>query len=405
VKETEYYDRLGITPDASENEIKKAYRKLALQFHPDRNKEPDAAEQFKKISEAYETLIDEEKRGIYNKYGENGIKRDGGFSGGDAASIFEHFFNFPFGGGARSRDRRGRDMVYRVAVDLEDLYNGKTTKMKVTRSVVCIECSGSGCKVKGAGRPCPDCEGTGVKTRIMQFAPGMYQKTQTVCPECHGERVVIKESDKCKKCKAQKVVEEQKILEVTIDKGMKDSSKIVFHGESNEEPGILPGDLIFVVKEEKHKTFARKGNDLVMEHTVPLVDALCGFEFIIEHMDGRKLLVKSKPGEIIKPGEIKEVMGEGMPIHKRPYEKGNLYIKFNVEFPDKISASQISIIKQHLVGSQPKPEYLTGEVEEVTLHKVGDSSSQTQPDYRGESYHSDDEDMEDSNGNVGCAQQ
>jgi chaperone protein DnaJ len=374
VKETEFYDRLGVSPNADVNEIKKAYRKLAVKWHPDKNPgDKNAEEQFKKITEAYEVLSDPKKRQLYDEYGQDGL-RESGFNPADAASIFEQFFG-PFGfsfGGSRRNQRsgpvRGKDVVYPLNLTLEDLYNGVTKKMKVTRNIICKACNGTGTKDGAAPSKCSTCGGSGMKITVRQSG-NFIQQTQTMCPTCQGSGEMIAPSDQCATCKGEKTVQVQKVLEVEVEKGMQQGQKIVFYGESDEAPGTLPGDLIFIIKEKEHDVFKRAGKDLVMEVDLPLVNALCGFEKVIKHLDGHEIIIKTKEGEIIKPGDIREVPGQGMPIHKTPYEYGSLFIKFNVIFPDKLSSKAIAKLKEHLPDALPKV-HKQGSAIEVQMIKV-----------------------------------
>ncbi|KAF3815112.1 hypothetical protein GH733_017388, partial [Mirounga leonina] len=224
VKETTYYDVLGVKPNATQEELKKAYRKLALKYHPDKN--PNEGEKFK-ISQAYEVLSDAKKRELYDKGGEQAIKEGG------------------------------------AGVTLEDLYNGATRKLALQKNVICNKCEGRAGK-KGAVECCPSCQGTGMQIRIHQIGPGMVQQTQSVCMDCqvHGEWISPK--DRCKSCNARKTVQEKKILEVHIDNGMKDGQKITFHGEGDQEPGLEPGDIILDQKD--HAVFTWQGEDLFIPY-------------------------------------------------------------------------------------------------------------------------------------------
>ncbi|KAG8505743.1 DnaJ subfamily A member 2 [Galemys pyrenaicus] len=216
VADTKLYDILGVPPGASENELKKAYRKLAKEYHPDKN--PNAGDKFKEISFAYEVLSNPEKRELYDRYGEQGL-REGSGGGGGMDDIFSHIFGgglFSFmGNQSRSRNgrRRGEDMMHPLKVSLEDLYNGKTTKLQLSKNVLCSACSGQGGK-SGAVQKCSACRGRGVRIMIRQLAPGMVQQMQSVCSDCNGEGEVINEKDRCKKCEGKKVIKEVKILEV-----------------------------------------------------------------------------------------------------------------------------------------------------------------------------------------------
>uniref|UniRef100_A0A8C8HG20 Uncharacterized protein n=1 Tax=Oncorhynchus tshawytscha TaxID=74940 RepID=A0A8C8HG20_ONCTS len=217
VVDTKLYDILGVSPSASENELKKAYRKLAKEYHPDKN--PDAGDKFKEISFAYEVLTNPEKKELYDRYGEQGL-REGGGGGAGMDDIFSHIF----GGGCLAL--WGRIWCTPSSeVSLEDLYNGKTTKLQLSKNVLCASCNGAGGKA-GAVQKCVACRGRGMRIMIRQLAPGMVQQMQSVCTDCNGEGEVISEKDRCKKCEGRKVNKETKLLEVHVDKGMKHGQKI-----------------------------------------------------------------------------------------------------------------------------------------------------------------------------------
>jgi len=411
VKETEFYERLGVTPEAKLDDIKKAYKKMAIKYHPDKNpNNPEAEHKFKEVSEAYEVLSDENKRQMYDKYGKEGLK-EGGFGAHSAADIFEQFFGGGgfssfFGGGGGRGPRRTEDIHHELGVTLEDLYKGKTTKLSVTRNVLCSTCTGTGTKSGASTGKCKTCEGRGIRLIIKQLGPGMIQQMQTVCNDCGGKGEVIKEEDKCKDCKGKKVNKEKKILQVYVDKGMRHGQKIVFSGESDEAPGQEPGDIIFVLIEKKHEVFKRNGNDLYMETTIPLIEALAGFSFTIKHLDDRVLLVKSDKGEIINPGDIKMIANEGMPIHKRPFEKGNLYIHFNIEFPKpgSFQPKALQDLEKILPPRRPAPK-VTEEMEEVSLTKVNPNEQRSSGRARRTADEDEDEDEGQQRGGVQCAQQ
>jgi len=411
VKETEFYERLGVTPEAKLDDIKKAYKKMAIKYHPDKNpNNPEAEHKFKEVSEAYEVLSDENKRQMYDKYGKEGLK-EGGFGAHSAADIFEQFFGGGgfssfFGGGGGRGPRRTEDIHHELGVTLEDLYKGKTTKLSVTRNVLCSTCTGTGTKSGASTGKCKTCEGRGIRLIIKQLGPGMIQQMQTVCNDCGGKGEVIKEEDKCKDCKGKKVNKEKKILQVYVDKGMRHGQKIVFSGESDEAPGQEPGDIIFVLIEKKHEVFKRNGNDLYMEATIPLVEALAGFAFTVKHLDDRTLLVKSEKGEIINPGDIKMIGNEGMPIHKRPFDKGNLYIHFNIEFPKPgfFQPKALQDLEKILPPRRPAPK-VTEDMEEVSLVKVNPNEQRGSGRSRRTADEDEDEDEGQQRGGVQCAQQ
>ncbi|XP_065727347.1 dnaJ homolog subfamily A member 4 isoform X3 [Phocoena phocoena] len=222
VKETQYYDILGVKPSASPEEIKKAYRKLALKYHPDKN--PDEGEKFKLISQAYEVLSDPKKRDIYDQGGEQAIKEGG--SGSPSFSSPMDIFDMFFGGGGRmARERRGKNVVHQLSVTLEDLYNGVTKKLALQKNVICEKCEGVGGK-KGSVEKCPVCKGRGMQIHIQQIGPGMVQQIQTVCIECKGQGERINPKDRCESCSGAKVIREKKIIEVHVEKG-----EVVKHGD------------------------------------------------------------------------------------------------------------------------------------------------------------------------------
>jgi len=407
-RDTRLYDLLSVPLNATESDIKKQYRKLAMQYHPDKNPGNDeAAEKFKEIGRAYEVLSNPEKKEIYDRYGEEGLKDGGG--GFSAEDIFSQFFGGGFFGGGGGRRggggrniRKGEDMVHPLKVTLEDLYKGKTTKLSLQKHVLCDECKGKGAKSPNAVKKCDQCQGRGVKISLRQIAPGMVQQLQQTCPGCKGEGEIVKDKDKCQKCIGSKIIQEKKLLEVFIDKGMRHAQKVVFTGEGDQSPDIVPGDIVVVLQQKEHDRFKRDGDDLLMEHTLTLVEALTGFEFFIPHLDGRVLRVKSAPGEIVNPGDIKCIFNEGMPIYKTPYEKGRIIIQFTIQFPKTISADAAKLLEKAL--SKPKskgpPE---GELEDVELVKFEPTERRTRHEHH-EAYEEDDEDHHHQAG-VSCAQQ
>jgi len=355
VKETKFYDLLGVKPNASESELKKAYRRLALKYHPDKNPGPEAGEKFKEISMAYEVLSNEDKRRIYDQHGEQGIKEGGG-GGGMGSSpmdIFDMFFGGGgFGGmggmGGRSRGpRRTKNLMHQLSVSLEEMYNGATRKLALQKNVICADCDGLGGK-EGAVQRCPNCRGTGMQVRVQQLGPGMMQQIQSVCGECHGSGERIDPKLRCKKCSGKKVTRERKILEVVVDKGMEDGQKITFGSEGDQEPGMEPGDIIIVLDEKEHPTFKRNGVDLIMKFNINITEALCGFKKAIKTLDDRNLIIQTIPGECIKTGDLKCVYGEGMPTYRNPFEKGKLIIQFNVEFPQSIDPAVVPKLEKLL---------------------------------------------------------
>lgn len=370
VKETAYYDILGVSPNCTEEELKKSYRKLALKYHPDKN--PSEGERFKAISQAYEVLSNPEKREIYDHGGEQAIKQ--GHSGGMSSDhnpmdIFEMFF-----GGGRQRERgpkKGKDIIYQLSVTLEELYNGATRKLAISKKVVCDKCEGRGTKSPSIGpQKCTSCRGTGMKVRLEQVGPSIVQRIESKCNDCIGQGEIIPHKDKCKNCEGKKISREKKIIEVHIDKGMEDGQKITFANEGDMEPGLdLPSDIIVILDEKPHERFKRcQGNDLLTTLELNLNESLCGFTRAIKTLDDRILILRAHPGEVTKHGSFKSIPSEGMPIHRNPFDKGNLLVQISVQFPDEIDPVMATQLEKLL---PPKPEIdfpLTGEnVEEITM--------------------------------------
>ncbi|VDO78834.1 unnamed protein product [Heligmosomoides polygyrus] len=354
VKDTKYYDVLGVQPNATDSELKKAYRKLALKYHPDKN--PDGGEQFKLISQAYEVLSDEKKRQLYDQGGEEALQGGGG--AGEFHSPFDVFDMF-FGGGKRQRERGVRPTVHQMKVSLEQLYNGFSKKLKITRTVICTDCKGLG-GAPGSVTKCSDCKGRGV---VMQLAPGMIQQIQQPCGTCKQTGEVIPAKDRCRTCQGQKKVGNlEEMLEVHVEKGMKDGDKIMFEGRGDEDHGVPPGDIVIILDEKVGETVVRKGDNLVLNLDIELVEALCGFSRVIKTLDDRALFFNVLPGEVIKHADMKVIYGEGMPHRRNPQEKGDLILQFRVVFPERLTADARKKLSELLPG---KSECLIGDDDEV----------------------------------------
>lgn len=391
VKETRLYDLLKVAPDSSAADIKKAYRKAAMKYHPDKNPDKSTEEKFKDISFAYSVLSEDQKREIYDRHGEAGLSEGGGGGGGgNPMDIFEMFFGG--GGGGRQRERTTRSMVHQLPVALKDLYLGKVTKLAVQKDIICKGCDGRGGKDGASVSKCSECNGQGVTVRLRQIGPGMMQQVQSVCGKCSGTGEFIKDKDRCGTCKGKKTVQERKVLEVHIDKGMQNEQKIVFKGESNQEPGVPPGDIVVVLEEKPHPVFKRHGNDLLMEMEIELVEALCGFQRVVTQLDDRKLVVTCPPGQIIKDGGVKVVNNEGMPVYKDPFTKGQLFIKFKVKFPENNFASPERLMQlEALLPKRPAPPMIEGDSEDVTLQEFDEASHRSKAGAHREAYHDDEE--------------
>lgn len=211
VKETRLYDVLGVSPDVQGSALKKAYRKKAMKYHPDKNPGAEAEEKFKDISFAYSVLSEEDKRAAYDRGGEEGLKEGGGGGGGGPSDIFEHFFG---GGGGRRQERKTKSIVHQMSVSLGDLYNGSTRKIKLARQVLCSDCSGTGGKNGVKPKQCGPCGGRGSTMQLRPFGPGMMTQVQVRCSSCGGTGENMRPQDRCPGCKGEKLVPDKKILEV-----------------------------------------------------------------------------------------------------------------------------------------------------------------------------------------------
>lgn len=406
-----YYDLLGVPKDASQDELKKAHRKLALKLHPDKGGDPD---KFKEINEAYDVLKDPEKRRIYDQYGEEGLKEGmGGGPSGGMADIFDMFM----GGGGRGRggprERKSEDVVHKLQVSLEELYTGATKKLSLSRNLPCDTCKGSGSKT-GKRVECQPCRGTGVQVQIRPLGPGMVQQIQARCPSCQGSGFSCPPGDACTNCKGKCLIAEKKTFEVHIEPGMKQGAKIVLRGEAGcSEPGLAPGDVVLVIVPREHEVFKRVHVDLIIEKKISLLDALCGCTLHIKHLDGRVLKITSPPGEVIKPDAFKCIKDEGMPVHGRPYQKGNLYVRFTVVFPDSLSPDVVAKLRaaglpNNVADDTPMD---TDDVEEVVqMVHVEDIEDELKSRVHmhksaGEAYGSDSDDDMPRGQRVQCAQQ
>ncbi|EGX92234.1 mitochondrial protein import protein MAS5 [Cordyceps militaris CM01] len=346
VAETKYYDILGVTPTATDAELKKAYKIGALQFHPDKNaNNPEAEEKFKVISHAYEVLSDSQKRHIYDQYGEAGLEGGAGGGGGmDAEEFMASMFSgngfasfgnmFSGGMGAgmgrnRGAARKARTIAHTHMVSLEDIYRGKISKLALQRSIICSKCEGRGCKA-GAAKHCPGCNGQGTKIYERNFG-GRFQVT---CADCKGEGEIIKDRDRCKQCQGKKTVVDRKVLHVHVDKGVRSGTRVEFRGDGDQAPGYQAGDVLFEIQEKPHPRFRRIDDHLFYNCKIDLVTALAGGTIYVEHLDDRWLSVDILPGEAITTGSMRIVAGEGMPSH-RHHDHGDLYINFEVTMPEK----------------------------------------------------------------------
>lgn len=341
----DYYELLGISRNASEDELKKAFRKQAMTWHPDKHQGDDklkAEEKFKEITLAYEVLSDAQKREMYDMYGEAGVQ-DQDHSSAHAEDIFNMFFRGGFPGAHPQQRQQNLNLDVKIDVRLEDLYLGLNTTKSIKRSVNCNTCDGVGATKKEAVKTCKTCRGTGVVIRVHQIAPGMMQQVQSACTACRGNGETIDEGCRCPTCNGNKTVNKTEQVQINIPKGAKYNQIMVMQGMGNES-GRRKGDLQIHLGEIPHKVFKHDGSNLYMDSKITLLEALTGAEIIVKHLDGRVLRVASE--DVIKPGSTMEVTGEGMPKNYGKF--GNLYIKIDVEFPDNVSKDAFETLSKVL---------------------------------------------------------
>ncbi|UTW46530.1 molecular chaperone DnaJ [bacterium SCSIO 12696] len=341
----DYYEVLGVAKNASEAELKKAYRRVAMKHHPDRNPDnKESEEKFKEASEAYEVLSDSEKRAAYDQYGHAGVDSQGGFGGGgfgggNFSDIFGDVFGDIFGGGggrSRGGPRRGADLSYTMELDLEEAVKGVAKKIRIPTLVSCKTCDGSGAKKGTSPVTCDTCSGSG-QVRMQQ---GFFA-VQQPCPKCRGRGTIIK--DPCTSCHGQGRVEEHKTLSVNIPAGVDNGDRIRLSGEGEAGPEGGPnGDLYVQVSVREHDIFHRDGRNLYCEVPISFTDAALGGELEVPTLDGR---VKLKIPTETQTGKLFRIRGKGVaPV--RGGGTGDLLCRVVVETPINLSDEQKDLLRQ-----------------------------------------------------------
>ena len=349
-----------VFPSADADEIKKAYRKLAVEYHPDKSAnlsdedlKQKMNEKFKEIATAHEVLHSDPKtRQRYDQLGEDGLNQGGGghdmsemFTGGGG---FPGFPGFPFGPQADRRVQRVAPIGVPLKISLEDVYHGKMAKVAYTRKMWCPKCDGLGGKnvIK-----CKPCGGKGSIVRVQQMAPGFMQQMQMPCHTCQGKGKSM--GRHCPKCRGECMYDEEVVEEVVVGKGVKNGEKLPLSQKGHHpKKEMEQGDVIVVVEIAPHTLFKQQGNNLLYDHTIDLVDALCGGQVVITHLGGHQIVIPLTM--IIKPQQMYYIHGEGLPA-KNGHDKGDLLVKFDIQFPDKLSeATKTELTK--LLGSAKKSQ-------------------------------------------------
>jgi molecular chaperone DnaJ len=367
----DYYEVLGVAKGASADEIKKAYRKVAMQFHPDRNPGDKAAEdKFKEAAEAYEVLSDADKRGQYDRYGHAGLSGNGrgGYSGGNMNmdDIFSQFgdifgddlFGSFFGGGrrggggGRARGVRGSNLRVKIKLNYEEIAKGVSKNIKVKKYVGCTTCSGSGAKDKNSVQACSTCGGSGQVRRVSNTFLGQMQ-TVTTCPTCNGEGSIV--TAKCAVCKGEGRVYGEETVSIDIPAGVQEGMQLSVGGRGNAgERGGPPGDLIILIEEEQHPELHRDGLNVAFELHISFTDAVFGLQAEVPTIDG-KAKIKIPPGT--QSGKIFRLKGKGFP-GVNSYERGDQLIHVNVWTPQHVTPEEKSMLEKmnESPNFQPKPD-------------------------------------------------
>jgi len=344
MEDRDYYKILGVSRNATEEEIKKAYRKVAMQYHPDRNPgDKDSEEKFKVASEAYEVLRDPQKREIYDHYGIEGLKGTGftGFRGFEDifstfGDIFEDFFGFGTSSRRRARPRQGPDLRYDLKISFYDAAFGKETEIEIPKNVACEICNGSGVKPGTHPTLCPSCKGAGQVTR----SQGFFTIT-TTCGQCHGEGKFIPHP--CKECRGLGRVKRKKKIQIKIPPGVDSGSKLRIRGEGEEgERGGPPGDLYVFIFLEPHEFFSRDGDDIVCQVPISFPQAALGAEIEVPTLNGKRDLSVPKG---VESGELLKIRGEGFP-RLRGSGRGDLVIQILVRTPKNLNKRQEEILRE-----------------------------------------------------------
>ncbi len=353
----DYYEVLGVEKNASEDEIKKAYRKIAIKYHPDRNPgSKEAEEKFKEAAEAYDVLHDPQKRQQYDQFGFDGLNMGGGFggfSGGfsmdDIFSMFGDIFGGRsgfggFGGGGGQRAQyRGSDLRLKVRLNLQEVASGVTKKFKVKKDVQCSHCHGTGAEVGSSSETCPTCHGSGVVTRTTQSLFGLMQ-TQSVCPTCGGEGKIIK--NKCQHCHGEGIVKGEEVVEIKIPAGVASGMVVNVPGKGNAgKHNGISGDIQVFIDEEPNDTFVRDNSDVIYNLLLDFPTAALGGSVEIPTIEGTKAKIKIEPGT--QPGKTFRLRGKGLPaVQGYGRGTGDLVVNVSVYVPKTLSRQEKDALEE-----------------------------------------------------------
>lgn len=364
----DYYEILGVDKNVSDEDLKKAYKKVALKYHPDRNPgDKEAEEKFKEAAEAYDVLRDPKKRQIYDQFGAEGLNGAAGGGGYHAQNmdindIFSMFgdifggrnpfsgfgggfggFSSGFGGGQKAqRVYKGSDLRIRLKLTLQEIATGVTKKIKVKKQVVCPDCHGTGSADNQAPETCPRCHGTGVEVKTRQSMFGMMQ-TQVECSQCHGEGTIIK--NKCHRCAGQGTILGEETIEINIPAGVADGMIVNCRGKGNAGPrNGVAGDIQVVIVEEPNDTFIRNDQDIIYDLQLSISQAILGGKVEVPLLNGNHARINIEAGT--QPGKVLRLRGKGLPaVSGYGYGNGDMVVRVNVYIPKHLSAEEKRIVE------------------------------------------------------------
>jgi len=375
----DYYEVLGVGKDSSADEIKKAYRKKAIQYHPDKNPgDKQSEENFKEAAEAYEVLSNPEKKQRYDQFGHAGLGNQGGFSGGgrsmdDIFSMFGDIFGsggfggfggFSSGGRSQQRVNHGSNLRIKVTLDLNEIAHGAEKKLKVKKYITCTECHGSGAKGSSGFKTCTTCRGSGQVTRISNTFLGQMQTT-SACPSCGGEGKTI--SQKRDTCFGEGIIQGEEVVSVKIPAGVAEGMQLSLSGKGNAaRRGGIPGDLLVLISEEEHPDLIRDENDLIYNLFLSFPDIVLGTTTEIPTIDGR---VKVKIESGTQPEKILRLRGKGLP-DVNGYGKGDLLVKIHAWVPQKLTSEERKTLEK--LQASPNFEFPEGNRDKNFFDKVKD---------------------------------
>jgi len=381
----DYYKTLNINRNSSAKDIKKAYRKLAVKWHPDKNNSPEAECKFKEINEAYAVLSDPDKKQTYDKFGKSGLDPNnmgGGMGGMNPNDIFNSFFGgggggfsnmfsssfggMPFGGGPgrnrNSKRQKGPNKRTTIKITFKDMMCGLDKKFAVVRKVKCSTCFGNGLKINCSPNKCSQCNGAGIVRHRQMIGPGMMTERTTGCHVCQGTGEIINDRDKCSKCNGGKYIDKRDVISLNIPEGVKDGQVITIKNMSDEnEQWNIAGDLEFLINVKPHKYMKRVGNDLHIDKPILLKEALTGLDLVVEHLDGSPILAHYE--EIIKPNKKYRLYNKGF---KHDGKLGDIIIKFHIVFPETLNSQRKEILNKIL----PSREHEPGIPNDIEQHNI-----------------------------------